>query len=247
MQALKFNNLGMPTKMPKSVIPPSHQIAQSLIAKIFSLSPYDKFDYQSIPLDMQGWGSTDSIFAQLIQTVQPKLIVEVGTWKGASAIHMANLLKGENIDGAILCIDTWLGGLEHLIDKEDPELGLSKFREHGYPTLYYQFLANVMHSGLENYIVPLPTTSKIAAKWLEHYQIVPDLIYIDASHDRDDVYADVVAYWKLLSPDGVMFGDDWSEGWSGVIEAVSEFAKVYQLEVGLDGEKWFIKKTKQEV
>jgi SAM-dependent methyltransferase len=220
-----------------------YALAQSLLTTIYSVSPYEDFDYQAIPLDLQGWGSTDLIFDKLISAVQPKLIFEVGTWKGASAIHMANLLKEKDIDAAIVCIDTWLGGLEHLIYKEDPELGLSKLRKHGYPTLYYQFLANVMHQEFQDRIVPFPNTSNIAAKWFEHYHIKADLIYIDSSHDRDDVYDDLENYWKLLRPDGILFGDDWSSDWTGVIDAVSEFAKVHQMDVEVDGEKWLINKA----
>lgn len=44
-----------------------------------------------------------------------------------------------------------------------------------------------------------------------------------------------------------MFGDDWSEGWSGVIEAVNKFTMLNQLEVEINGEKWFIKKAEKEV
>lgn len=219
-----------------------YALAQSLLTTVYTVSPYEGFDYQAIPLDLQGWGSTDLIFDKLISTVQPKLILEVGTWKGASAIHMANLLKDKDIDAVIVCIDTWLGGLEHLIHKEDSELGLSKLRKHGYPTIYYQFLANVMSQGFQDRIVPFPSTSNIAAKWFEHYQIKADLIYIDSSHDQDDVYDDLENYWKLLTPNGILFGDDWSSPWPGVINAVRGFAKVHQLDVELDGEKWFFKK-----
>ncbi|MBW4595852.1 MAG: class I SAM-dependent methyltransferase [Brasilonema angustatum HA4187-MV1] len=220
-----------------------YALAQSLLTRLYTVSPYEDFDYQAIPLNLQGWGSTDLIFDKLISTVQPRLILEVGTWKGASAIHMASLLKEKGIDTAIVCIDTWLGGLEHLIHKEDPELGLSNLRKHGYPTLYYQFLANVMHQGFQDRIVPFPSTSNIAAKWFEHYQIKADLIYIDSSHDQHDVYQDLKNYWQLLTHGGIMFGDDWSEPWRGVIAAVSEFAKVQQLDVKVDGQKWFFRKV----
>jgi predicted O-methyltransferase YrrM len=48
-----------------------------------------------------------------------------------------------------------------------------------------------------------------------------DLIYIDGSHDEKDVYDDLSVYWDLLSPGGVVFGDDWP--WEQVSNAVKAF------------------------
>lgn len=79
---------------------------------------------------MQGWGSTHPIFAEVINLISPRLILEVGSWKGASVIHMANLLKAQNIDGAIICIDTWLGGLDNI--SNDEVSGISKYPKHDY-------------------------------------------------------------------------------------------------------------------
>jgi hypothetical protein len=52
-----------------------------------------------LTLDLQGWASTHPIFEKTIETLRPELIVEVGTWKGASAVHMAKLLHGLEFDG----------------------------------------------------------------------------------------------------------------------------------------------------
>ena len=46
-------------------------------------NPYQGFDFNSFPLDLQGWGSTDNNFLKLIDEIQPSLIIEVGTWKEA--------------------------------------------------------------------------------------------------------------------------------------------------------------------
>lgn len=54
-------------------------------------NPYKGF--KKVELDMQGWSSTDPVFEEIIQQLKPRKIVEVGTWKGGSAIHMAELCK----------------------------------------------------------------------------------------------------------------------------------------------------------
>ena len=40
--------------------------------------------------------------------------------------------------------------------------------------------------------------------------IQADLIYIDAAHDEENVYQDVIAWYPHLTLDGILCGDDWS-------------------------------------
>lgn len=218
------------------------QLAETLSKLLYKISPYDNFNPQEYLLDLQGWGSEHPIFEQVINAISPRLILEVGSWKGASAIHIAKLLKAKNIDGAIICIDTWLGGLDNISD--DPVSGISKYRKHGYPTLYYQFLANVVHQEMQDYIIPFPTTSTIGAKYLAKFQLQADLIYIDGSHEEDDVYTDLNYYWKLLKPHGIMIGDDWNAGeiWYGVICGVNRFVKEHNLNLTIVNDKWLLQK-----
>jgi len=163
------------------------------------------FHYTAYPHDMQGWGSDAPIFADLIAETRPNLIIEVGTWKGASALHMANICSTIPLPTQILCIDTWLGAYEFIGATGERDLQ----RIYGWPQVYYQFLANVVYEAQMDRIIPFPQTSLIAARYLWHHQIRAELIYIDGSHDERDVYADIHAYWPLLKPGGVLFGDDY--------------------------------------
>ena len=51
-----------------------------------------------------------------------------------------------------------------------------------------------------------------------------DFIYIDASHEYEDVKRDIKLYENLLSPGGYLFGHDFLPRWPGVVKAVLEFA-----------------------
>jgi hypothetical protein len=42
--------------------------------------------------------------------------------------------------------------------------------------------------------------------------VLADLIYIDASHEEEDVYNDVLAWYKKLKVGGIMCGDDYGGG-----------------------------------
>src|SRR5215213_3486849 len=55
-------------------------------------NPYDGFDFSAVPFDAHGWGGQSPAFRELITQETPRLIVEVGTWKGASALEMARVI-----------------------------------------------------------------------------------------------------------------------------------------------------------
>lgn len=173
--------------------------------------PYVGF-FPSTP-KISGWGSDNPVFKQLIDEVRPSLIAEVGTWLGASAIHMASLCDAE-----IVCVDTWLGSLEMWNNLNDPERHGQLALRNGYPQIYRQFLSNVVHSGKQEQITPCPMPSLIAARLFREKKVFFDLCYIDASHDEDDVLADISAWMHVVRPGGVMFGDDLD--WESVERAV---------------------------
>jgi predicted O-methyltransferase YrrM len=219
-----------------------NQLAQDLLAKIHPANPYADFPYQDYPLDLQG-SREEPLFRQLLSALRPSLVVEVGSWKGDSAIQMARILREQEGDAAVICVDTWLGSLEHL-DGSCRGWDIRPYISHGYPWLYHQFLANVMHSHCHDCIVPLPNTSANAARWLERHHIVADLIYVDASHDEDQVYQDLSSFWNVLRPGGILFGDDWHAHWYGVICAVNRFAREKDARVQVTGQKWLLSRSR---
>jgi predicted O-methyltransferase YrrM len=179
-------------------------------------NPLETFEPDSD--DMQGWTSNSRSFELAIKEVNPKFIIEVGSWKGASAVHMAGLAP----EAHILCIDTWLGSPEMVSLNNNL---YDHFRRlHGWPQLYFTFISNVIrHVGRER-ICPLPMPSTVAAPLLKKMNVQADFIYIDGSHEYLDVARDVDDYWPLLRKGGVMLLDDY--GFPGVKKAIDERLKV---------------------
>lgn len=203
---------------------------------------YDDFE-DLLPLDLQGWNGDGQVHRDLIDEVEPSLVIEVGTWKGQSAINMATHLKESGSLAKIVCVDTWLGALEFWHGLEGtPERDL--LLKNGYPQIYYQFLSNVVHMGVQKHIQPFPTTSLIAARYFVKTETLADLIYIDASHDYEDVLLDLEAYWPVLRPGGVIFGDDFKT-WPSVAKAVRTFARQKRLEVELRENNFWILRRKR--
>lgn len=167
-------------------------------------NPYEGLELMEV--NAQGWASTSPVFEEIIQEIKPKLIVEVGTWKGASAIHMAQTMLKYYDDFEILCIDTFLGSVEHWVDQQGSLFGGIK---NGRPMVYEQFLSNVVHFQLTDYITPLPIDSINGSEILAKLGVQPDLIYIDAAHDYVSVRNDLTNYATCLRPGGYLLGDDW--------------------------------------
>lgn len=185
-----------------------------------------------LPEDLRGWNGEADIFGKLIQQTNPVNIIEVGTWKGQSAITMAkDVPRGTKI----FCVDTWLGALEFMGETGERDLML----KNGYPQVYYQFLSNVVHNNCRDIIIPVPQTSSIAARWFKKQGIKAELIYIDGSHDEQDVYDDLCNYYDICTK--VMFGDDWRY-FADVERAVTRFCNERNITFDVVDNFWIIKK-----
>lgn len=177
-------------------------------------------------LDLSGWGAGDDhrIFDSLVRLVglhdRPGLAIEVGSWKGRSASRIASLIRWNS---RLVCVDTWLGATEMVGAPAGSKRDLMP--RLGYPQIYYQFMANMSFMSVDDRVIPFPQSSTNAARYMLKSGVKADLIYIDASHEFEDVYADLQGYARLLKPGGVMFGDDYCEHWRGVMQAVDQFVK----------------------
>ena len=211
-------------------------------SKLYQVDPYEGFVYNKYDHDLQGWNGDSSLLTQKVVEKQPMLACEVGSWKGMSAVNIAsNMPEGSEL----VCVDTWLGAQEFWTlpppltrEKRDLEL------VNGYPSVYYQFLANMCYENLDRRVTPFPLTSVLAAGAFKYWKIKFDLIYVDASHEYKDVKEDMRLYWSLLNEGGYMLGDDYGGYWKGVTRAVDEFVLSKKITAEIDAESttWCIKK-----
>lgn len=184
-------------------------------------------------LDLQGWRSVHPYLEEAVVERRPGVIVEVGAWKGASALYMARLMAGHGIDGTVIAVDTWLGAVDHWARAD---LFAELATEHGYPSLYRTFLANVLHERLADRVLPLPLDSVNAAELMRLRGVSADVIHLDAGHEEASVAADLRAWWPVLRPGGLFVADDYDRlggQFPGVMRAVDAF----QAEHGLK-ESW---------
>ena len=184
----------------------------------------------SLSSRIQGWGSESIALTQAINETNPQSIVEVGTWLGASAIHLAKHTQNE-----IICVDTYLASNEILWRQGEVKNLVENFTQ-----VYDQFCANITHSNLNLQISPLPMTSSAAAELFLQENVKVDMVYIDAGHREREVYADLEDWWPLTN--SILVGDDYSSKWPGVILAADRFSLENNLNMQIIDYKFILRR-----
>ena len=157
----------------------------------------------------ENWFSYPNLYSEVVQKfTNNSKFVEVGSWKGKSAAFMAVEVANsyKNID--FYCVDTWEGGPDHQ-DRDDLD------------SLYDTFISNM--KSLENYYTPMKMTSLEASNQFENESL--DFVFIDASHEYEDVKNDIAAWLPKVKPGGIFAGHDYYTDYDyfpGVKRAVNE-------------------------
>ncbi len=71
-------------------------------------------------------------------------------------------------------------------------------------------------------VTHLECDSLAASLIIRDKKIAPDTVYIDGDHNYAEVCADILTWYKLLKPGGILIGHDYWAACPGVIEAVQE-------------------------
>jgi Methyltransferase domain len=213
--------------------------ARDMSLRLHGHDVYEGFDPTPYPDDVQGWNSEHPLLQEVIRIKQPSLIMEVGVWKGASVIFMAEQLRSAKMSSVVIAVDTFLGSVTHLAR---PESRASLMCRHGWPQLYYQFMANVVRRNLQDYVCPFAQTSETAFQYFVQLKLRPEVVHIDAAHDYDSVSRDITNYFSLLAPGGALVGDDFMAEWPEVVWAATEFAKRNRLSLQQQHGKFLIQK-----
>lgn len=176
--------------------------------------------------------NAESVWNQLVPMIQPRRILEIGSYEGASACFLLDRVAP---DAAIElhCVDTWEGGIEHQ-PGGDAESDMT--------AVQHRFHANIaiamakragqtdiqVHKGYSSAVLP-----RLLADGRGEYF---DFVYIDGSHQAPDVLTDAILGFGLLRLGGVMVFDDylWSENRPDGIDplrcpkiAIDAFATVF--------------------
>lgn len=158
---------------------------------------------------IQGWFNCEPFYRRMIEEAQDGAkFVEVGVWKGKSAAFMAVEIinSGKQID--LFLVDHFKGSVEHQSAQEVKE-----------DTLEAVCRANL--ESVSHLVKFIPMTSVAAASTFQDGSL--DMVYIDGSHEYQDVKDDIEAWLPKVKIGGILAGDDYGIGnHAGVKQAVDE-------------------------
>lgn len=124
--------------------------------------------------------------AKLQELAKDKVCLEIGTWKGATAVAMGQVAK------QVITIDTHKGDIHT-----------------GPADTYNIFMYNLKDAGLEDRVLVMVGESKDILPQLGINAF--DLIFIDATHTYDAVMLDSTLSYPLLKENGIMVWHDYDE------------------------------------
>ena len=182
-----------------------------------SMSNKRKHIYRSI----EGWFNYEDLYSEIASKAKDGWQgVEVGCWLGRSAAFLAVELANTGKQVDFYCVDTWAGSEEHLNESSgcyDPRIKEKDW-------LYNQFLENM--KPLEGHFIAKRKPSLEAARDFEDNSL--DFVFIDASHDYDNVMADLEAWYPKMKKceccghsESILTGHDFP--FDGVAKAVMDF------------------------
>tara|TARA_R110001592_G_scaffold84186_1_gene249150 strand:- start:732 stop:1406 length:675 start_codon:yes stop_codon:yes gene_type:complete len=210
------------------------------------LDIYENFNHTEYENTLSpGSMPANELLQSIVEKEKPSLIIEVGSFLGWSAWGMSSKMKEINPNSVTICVDSWMGGADHWQEATFNEKTRIK-RKNGYPTFYYNFLANMCYTKMQETIIPFAypsiTGAIILQKVFKENNLVADMIYIDGSHEYWDVILDLTNYYPLAKQGGLIFGDDWT--CEDVKRAVTDFTKEHNLNLEIHPNQvhWFIRK-----
>jgi predicted O-methyltransferase YrrM len=150
------------------------------------------------------------VWDYVIPEIKPSTILEIGSYEGASACYLIEMLaKTQDIE--LHCIDTWEGGIEHQ-DINTSMDAVEKRFTHNIAA------AKAAASHDVNIVIHKDQSDMALARLLvEGKRNYFDFIYVDGSHQAADVLYDAAVAFRLLKGGGLMVFDDylWYENLPG--------------------------------
>lgn len=203
------------------------------LSQRFSSWPTERPD---VPEDLHGWFDRDNatVLRALLHKLKARQVLELGSWLGRSAKFMLDEVPGMRL----VCVDTWdpisLLGKE-ISDPTHAERAKNSFQI---------FCRNLWE--YRDRLVPHRAKTLDAMGALARCNFSPDLVYVDASHWKDDVYGDVKGAMGNFRG-AVICGDDWNGQWGEQVQpAVMQACNEADLRVRHLGKCWYILRRDQD-
>lgn len=169
---------------------------------------------------------------------RPTFGVEVGSFIGGSATLLGTWMRESG--GTLLCVDPWCGDINMWLL---PNFAGTMRKVDGDPVIFKYFMNAMFNAGLTQTVVPLRTTSVIAARMMRVLKWQVEFAYLDSAHECGETFLELSLYYDLIQEGGVIFGDDYMM-FPAVKHDVDLFCNIHNKKLNFtgDGDTWFIVK-----
>lgn len=140
----------------------------------------------------------------LIKALRPKLLLEIGSYEGASACFLLDeLYKNRLYPSRLVCVDHWGGGIEHQENNVDMNSVRDSFEAN------IKLARELSSVQIEVEVLACRSDDALARLIADGYRDKFDFIYIDGSHQAPDVLVDAVLSSMLIRKGGIIVFDDY--------------------------------------
>lgn len=163
----------------------------------------------SLYASIDGWFDYSKFYDEMINQFHTGgHFVEVGCWEGRSGVYLLEKIKEMGSNIKVDFVDHWNG---------DPDVPYqqNKIKQNGEDSVYTTFTNNIKSVGVENYQINR-IDSVTGADLYQDNSL--EFVYLDASHYREQVVADIQAWLPKVKSGCVLAGHDYD--WADVRDAV---------------------------
>jgi len=153
------------------------------------------------------------LYAYVVEKYNNTDFVEIGSFRGASAVFMGVQILNKNKNIKLHCVDPWEDSDE--AKKTQPPRNETTDQS----GLYNEFIQNI--EKVKSCIKPIRSSSFIASNQFKNESV--DFIFVDGDHSYQAVFMDLNLWWPKLKVGGIMAGHDF---WAPQIQkAVADFCE----------------------
>lgn len=153
---------------------------------------------------LEGWTEPDRAceMAELVYETKPKVVVEIGTFGGRSAIAMAFALRQNNNGGKIYCIDPWR--LEYANEGEGEDNQKWWTENIQIHEIHRKCMEAIWSHNIDDWLVVIRAASQHCFELFKKI----DILLIDGNHSEVASLRDAQLYVPNVRPGGHVLADD---------------------------------------
>lgn len=170
-------------------------------------------------LNSENWFGYPTFYNEVAQK-KYKVLVELGTWKGHSIIHLAKKLQEQDYEFELYGVDLFENSLIHQIEGNN-------YLSNQVPLLWDIYNKNLENAKVRHLIKDIKNSSWEASSNFEDGSV--DFLFIDADHKYESVVKDINFWLPKMKKGGMISGHDFYQTTAGVRRAVEELIPDYSI------------------